>query len=88
MAHSIAWDCRRGRIQTCSCDYKHDEPAGTDWNWGGCSDNVRYGYKFARRLIDSVEKGEDLRFMVNRQNNEAGRKVRGLCHCLLISTCT
>lgn len=75
VAHAIATACSTGRIHTCSCDYRLEQPTDEDWKWGGCSDNVKFGYRFSKQFIDSIEQGEDLRFMVNRQNNEAGRRV-------------
>lgn len=75
VAHSMARACSEGRIHTCSCDYRLRQPAGQDWKWGGCSDNIKFGYRFSRQFIDSIEQGEDLRYMVNKQNNEAGRRV-------------
>lgn len=49
--------------------------SGPDWQWGGCSDNIKSGYKFARSFVDASEKGRDQRFVMNLHNNEAGRLV-------------
>ncbi|KAL0196307.1 hypothetical protein M9458_009879, partial [Cirrhinus mrigala] len=27
-----------------------------DWLWGGCGDNVNYGYRFAREFVDARER--------------------------------
>ena len=78
VAHAMARACSEGRIHTCSCDYELKQPSGQDWKWGGCSDNFKFGYRFSKWFIDSIEQGEDLRYMVNRQNNEAGRRVSKL----------
>ncbi|XP_067928150.1 protein Wnt-1-like [Watersipora subatra] len=74
VAHAVGRACSEGRIHTCSCDYRMEQPTGEDWKWGGCSDNFKFGYKFSKQFIDSIEQGEDLRYMVNKQNNEAGRR--------------
>ena len=50
--------------------------SGRDWEWGGCSDNAQFGYKFSREFVDVIERGRDLRYMMNLHNNEAGRMVR------------
>lgn len=42
---------------------------------GGCSDNIEFGYRFARSFVDAAERGRDLRFVMNLHNNEAGRLV-------------
>lgn len=73
----MARTCSDGKVYTCSCDQYLEQPTDpdADWKWGGCSDNYKFGYKFSKRFTDSIEKGEDLRYMVNKQNNEAGRRV-------------
>ena len=52
-------------------------PAGaSDWQWGGCSDNGAFGYRFSRDFIDVNERERDLRCAMNLHNSEAGRTVR------------
>jgi len=51
--------------------------------WGGCGDNIDYGYDFAQAFVDLREKernhpkgSKELAMMlVNKHNNEAGRRV-------------
>lgn len=63
-------------IETCTCDYRNNRrPNGLDWEWGGCSDNIEFGYKFAKAFVDAAERGRDLRVVMNLHNNEAGRLV-------------
>lgn len=77
VTHAVARACSEGQIETCTCDYRSNRKAnGIDWEWGGCSDNIDFGVKFARMFIDSAERGRDLRFIMNLHNNEAGRLVR------------
>lgn len=77
VAHAVSRACSEGAIDTCTCDYRQrGPPSGLDWQWGGCSDNVHFGYKFARAFVDAAERGRDLRFVINLHNNEAGRLVR------------
>ena len=76
VTHAVARACSEGQIETCTCDYRNNRrPNGIDWEWGGCSDNIDFGVKFARQFIDSAERGRDLRFIMNLHNNEAGRLV-------------
>ena len=76
VAHAMARSCSEGKMYTCSCDHQLEQPQqDAKWKWGGCSDNYKFGYKFSKRFTDSIEKGEDFRYMVNKQNNEAGRRV-------------
>lgn len=46
-----------------------------DWEWGGCSDNIGFGFKFSREFVDTGERGRSLREKMNLHNNEAGRYV-------------
>ena len=47
-----------------------------DWEWGGCADNVKYGYKKSREFMDAkYRKRSDLKTQVMLHNNEAGRLV-------------
>lgn len=46
-----------------------------DWEWGGCSDNIGFGFKFSRDFVDTGERGRNLREKMNLHNNEAGRAV-------------
>lgn len=82
----MARACSEGSIESCTCDYSHHnrEPqmnnmgvvAGVgDWEWGGCSDNIGFGFKFSRDFVDTGERGRTLREKMNLHNNEAGRAV-------------
>ncbi|KAG7258330.1 hypothetical protein CRUP_023665 [Coryphaenoides rupestris] len=74
----------RGELSTCGCSRAarpRDLPR--DWLWGGCGDNVNYGYRFAREFVDAREREknyprgspEHARMLMNLQNNEAGRQA-------------
>ena len=81
MVHTVARACSSGNLTECSCEVAgrgRTTPEG--WNWGGCSDNLRYGIKFAKRFIDAPDKKQmrktgEIRNMMNLHNNEAGRRV-------------
>lgn len=56
-----------------------------DWEWGGCSDNIGFGFKFSRDFVDTGERGRNLREKMNLHNNEAGRAVSFLiCFTLIV----
>lgn len=52
--------------------------------WGGCGDNTKYAYGFAKEFVDAVERDNlspkkskiKARKAMNLHNNEAGRLVR------------
>jgi len=47
------------------------------WEWGGCSDHVKYAARFARMFVDARENVvRDARALMNLHNNGAGRRVR------------
>ncbi|CAK9295052.1 unnamed protein product [Gordionus sp. m RMFG-2023] len=77
-----------------------DTPGGdnNNWRWGGCSDNVKFGRRFARKFVNSAEMDSDLRYLVNSHNNAAGRgavtrsmtkfcKCQGLSGSCNLKTC-
>lgn len=84
VVNAISRACREGELSTCGCSRAarpRDLPR--DWLWGGCGDNVYYGYRFAREFVDAREREknyprgsqEHARVLMNLQNNEAGRQV-------------
>ncbi|KAJ9579530.1 hypothetical protein L9F63_004822, partial [Diploptera punctata] len=83
VTHAIARACSEGSIESCTCDYSHQSRAPQvsavhglrDWEWGGCSDNIGFGFKFSREFVDTGERGRNLREKMNLHNNEAGRAV-------------
>ena len=78
IAHAVSRGCSEGSIFTCSCGDRlpnNNQLLRHNWEWGGCSDNIDYGYRFSKDFVDVMEKGRDLRYRMNLHNNEAGRKV-------------
>jgi len=94
--YSVSRDCREGRIPACGCSRRRPAsrhvrwtestaaPAVSgDWQWGGCSDNTEYGYKFTTSFVDARQREKNYprhstalkQTMMNLHNNEAGRLV-------------
>lgn len=93
MTHAVSRACAEGSIESCTCDYSHIDrvPHRTRaaaasnvrvWKWGGCSDNIGFGFRFSREFVDTGERGKTLREKMNLHNNEAGRAVSTF-ECLL-----
>nr|XP_042902575.1 protein Wnt-11 isoform X2 [Parasteatoda tepidariorum] len=77
----VARSCAEGRIKTCGCGKQSREPPSSDFNWGGCADNVGYGVKAAKAF--SSEPFDRRKFKANvdirlhRHNSRVGwRAVR------------
>ena len=76
ITHELTVQCRQNRIPGCRCGKTRKQPQGkSDWQWGGCSDDIKFGEKETRRFIDKLEKGNDARTAFNLHNNQVGRKV-------------
>ncbi|CAH1959046.1 unnamed protein product [Acanthoscelides obtectus] len=50
-------------------------PMQHGWKWAGCSVDVGYGVRFARKFLDAREIEADERSLMNLHNNKAGRKA-------------
>ncbi|XP_054083269.1 protein Wnt-1 isoform X2 [Zeugodacus cucurbitae] len=66
-----------------------------EWEWGGCSDNIHFGFAKSRQFLDSKYRHRrDLRTLVKLHNNAAGRltlreSMRVECKCHGLSgSCT
>lgn len=68
--------CSKGDIVDCGCDerIRNKETKGK-WEWGGCSDDIRFGSAFTKEFIDSMENVSTPQGLMNLHNNEAGRRV-------------
>lgn len=82
--NAISRACREGELSTCGCSRTaRPKDLPRDWLWGGCGDNVEYGYRFAKEFVDAREREKNFakgseeqgRVLMNLQNNEAGRRV-------------
>lgn len=85
VVNAVSRACREGELSSCGCSRAaRPKDLPRDWLWGGCGDNLNYGYRFSKEFVDAREreksypKGsyESARLMMNLHNNEAGRRVR------------
>ncbi|GAB0088308.1 Protein Wnt [Sergentomyia squamirostris] len=57
VASFIARACRDGQLATCGCSRSsRPKQLHRDWTWGGCGDDLEFGYKFSQTFIDIREK--------------------------------
>lgn len=79
VVYAITRACSQGDLKACSCDplkrgRSKDERG--EFDWGGCSDNIHYGIRFAKAFVDAKEKKvKDARALMNLHNNRCGRMV-------------
>lgn len=46
VVHSISRGCRDGQLASCGCsENRRPKDLKKEWIWGGCGDNIHYGYK-------------------------------------------
>lgn len=88
MVYAITKACSEGRINNCGCDSSmNGKEIQSGWQWGGCSDDVEFGYTFASNFLDAREsesgstKNEVGQSLANLHNNAVGRMV-----CLTLLT--
>uniref|UniRef100_A0A8D3E6X6 Protein Wnt n=1 Tax=Scophthalmus maximus TaxID=52904 RepID=A0A8D3E6X6_SCOMX len=91
VVYALTRACSQGELKTCNCDPHKRGRAGDErgeFDWGGCSDNINYGIKFAKAFIDAKERTvRDARALMNLHNNRCGRtavkrfmKLECKCH--------
>ena len=85
--HTISRGCMEGKLGAhCSCSAE-DRPGTLHSKhvWGGCGDNLPYGYQFSKLFTSAGEQLSDgsvsgfSRVLMNLHNNEAGRWVSFIC---------
>ncbi|KAH6928419.1 hypothetical protein HPB50_015512 [Hyalomma asiaticum] len=84
VVHAVSRACRDGQLGSCGCSSElRPDNLHRDWIWGGCGDNVAYGYRFTEGFVDVREREQNHprgslsqgRKLMNLHNNEAGRRA-------------
>ncbi|XP_066263440.1 protein Wnt-6-like isoform X2 [Branchiostoma lanceolatum] len=97
---AVTQSCSMGELLQCGCDYqmKGESPDGS-WEWGGCGDDIDFGYTKSREFMDAQTRHRsDIRTLLTLHNNEAGRlavknfmrtecKCHGLSGSCAVKTC-
>lgn len=78
-----------GDLLQCGCEATRNRPPpkplspsaygdGVKWEWGGCVDDVEFGYEKSKQFMDAKRRRgkSDIRALIDLHNNEAGRLVR------------
>ncbi|XP_068877013.1 protein Wnt-6 isoform X2 [Aphelocoma coerulescens] len=106
VSHAITQACSMGELLQCGCELTRSRAPpsptagpgteGTAWEWGGCGDDVQFGYEKSQQFMDAKNKKgkNDIRALIDLHNNEAGRLavrsyMRTECKCHGLSgSCT
>ncbi|GFO37628.1 protein wnt [Plakobranchus ocellatus] len=97
VVYAVTQACSMGALMHCSCDHtKRDRRSDGEWEWGGCGDDVDYGYRKSREFMDARKRKRrgDFTTKLQLHNNEAGRVavsnyMRKVCKCHGLSgSCT
>uniref|UniRef100_A0A183T256 Protein Wnt n=1 Tax=Schistocephalus solidus TaxID=70667 RepID=A0A183T256_SCHSO len=62
-------------IRNCPCNNRGRTETEAGWQWEGCDHNIHYGRRFTRNLLDQMENGFHIRFLMNLHNYRVGRRV-------------
>jgi len=87
VSYALTRACSDGSLKGCQCVSTNRHKLTTEgWEYEGCHDNVKFGYRIGKKFVDSRERGRDFRATVNLHNNEAGRVAVGsltriYCRC-------
>lgn len=89
VTHAVTQACSMGELLQCGCEATRNKAPprppsssssgdGVKWEWGGCGDDVEFGYEMSKRFMDAKRRRgkSDIRTLINLHNNEAGRLVR------------
>ncbi|XP_055870045.1 protein Wnt-6-like isoform X1 [Biomphalaria glabrata] len=101
VVYAVTNACSTGLLHQCTCDHSvRDRSTDGEWEWGGCGDNVEYGYRKSREFMDARKRKQrgDFTAMIQLHNNEAGRlavknymrkecKCHGLSGSCALKTC-
>ncbi|KAG2458883.1 WNT6 protein, partial [Polypterus senegalus] len=88
VTHSVTQACSMGELIQCGCEATRSRAPpfptsgpgadGSKWEWGGCGDDVEFGYEKSKQFMDAKRKKgkSDIRTLIDLHNNEAGRLVQ------------
>ncbi|XP_067935055.1 protein Wnt-6-like isoform X2 [Watersipora subatra] len=93
--YSVTQACSMGVLWQCHCDRTiRDVSEDEMWSWGGCSDDIIFGYNKSKQFTKTKHISTDIKGLIRNHNNEAGRlaiteNMKKSCKCHGLSgSCT
>lgn len=71
LMYSYGIACSEGLIRNCKCGKPGKAVNGSKWHWGGCSFNVMYAKRMAKKFLN-IGKKEDGFALLAKHNSEIG----------------
>ena len=78
VVHSLTSACTAGSLpEYCQCRDQYSTTPQGNWKWGGCGDDIRFGYQKGKSFMDitTSKNAGDVRTRLQLHNNEVGRRV-------------
>lgn len=88
--HSVTKTCSRQGNNLCGCGSGGEKDSFSsdtlNWQWGGCSHNVKFGEKVSKLFLKTDSSSEHINQIIKAHNERAGhravkRTMRTLCKC-------
>ncbi|CAG9859247.1 unnamed protein product [Phyllotreta striolata] len=89
----VAKACAAGKLENCKCASHGKSDNSSNWQWGGCGDNVKFAKNYTYRFFQLRRKG-DTNQGIYRHNSEIGirtvmKSEEKMCKCHGLSgSCT
>ncbi|VDK82837.1 unnamed protein product [Dibothriocephalus latus] len=81
LVRSVAEACLNN-IRNCPCNNRGRTETEAGWQWEGCDHNIHYGRRFTRNLLDQMENGFHIRFLMNLHNYRVvSQNMQRYCRC-------
>ncbi|XP_030761408.1 protein Wnt-4 [Sitophilus oryzae] len=74
LMYTVARACAEGKLANCKCASHGKSENSSDFEWGGCGDNIKYAKKLTKKILQLKKKGDNYSNII-RYNSEVGMKA-------------